>query len=342
MKRLVLAAVLILAPAAADLFWLLGDGSSRTLHLGWALTVVTLFVLVVLGLLELIASRNSNEARRRVGFLEVLLGADGRPSTGKTVVGLWTLIFAASLMMLSALVWFGDLTAKDAFGGNWDAYFLLLGGPFAAAVLAKGITVRNLGVSADAKSSTDARSGTALPTAVKGSGTPSAADLLSNDTGDGDLVDTQYFVFSLVAIFYFVGALVQHLVMYANSSAAFIGLPDIPSALLGLTSLASLTYVGNKAVQNQGLRAVSMDPNPVVHGDTVTVTLVNLPDTATQANTWVVIGDSTGTATPKAPHPFSQSAPKEVSFQAPATPGDYQVTIVAPDTVAGPLQLKVT
>jgi hypothetical protein len=149
-------------------------------------------------------------------------------------------------------------------------------------------------------------------------------------------------VFSLVAIFYFVGALVQHLVMCANSSAAFIGLPDIPSALLGLTSLASLTYVGNKAVQNQGLRAVRMKPNPVAQGATVTVTLVNLPDTATPRNTWVVIRDSQGTAAQYAPDPFSQCPPTEVCFDAPASPGDYQVTIVAPDTVAGPLKLNVT
>jgi hypothetical protein len=307
-----------------------------------ALIVVALFVFVVLGLLELLASKNSNAERQKVGFLEVLLGADGRPSTGKTVVGLWTLIFAASLMMLSALVWFGDLGATTAFGGNWDSYFLLLGGPFASAVLAKAITVRNLNVSADAKSSTDARSGTALPTAVNGKGTPAAADLLSNDTGDADLVDTQYFVFSLVAIAYFVGALAQHVLTYANSSKPFTGLPDIPSALLGLTSLASLTYVGNKAVQNQGLRVVRMGPNPVVHGNNVTVTLVDLPATATPQDTSVTLRNNTGDSTSYAPHPFSQRPPTEVSFGAPATAGDYQVTIVAPDTVAGPLPLKVT
>jgi hypothetical protein len=69
-----------------------------------------------------------------------------------------------------------------------------------------------------------------------------------NDNGDTDLVDTQYVLFTAVAVAYFVGTLVVTTVDYLHGSRATVGLPEIPSALLELTSLSALTYVGNKTV----------------------------------------------------------------------------------------------
>jgi hypothetical protein len=69
-----------------------------------------------------------------------------------------------------------------------------------------------------------------------------------NDNGDTDLVDTQYVLFTAVAVAYFVGTLVMTTIDYLHGSRTDVGLPEIPSALLGLTSLSALTYVGNKTV----------------------------------------------------------------------------------------------
>jgi hypothetical protein len=120
-----------------------------------------------------------------------------------------------------------------------------------------------------------------------------------------------------------------------------VGLPTIPSALLGLTSAAALTYVGNKAVQTSGLRVVELTPTHVQAGDVVTAKLVNLPAAATTQNTLVVFVADGGAVTNLAPASVSVGPPAIVTFVAPAT-GTYQVSIVAPGTTAGPLPLTVT
>ena len=339
-KRAVLAAVLILVPTVGALWSFTGDVRSR--HLGFALVVVALFIAIVLGFFEWLGSTATNQERRKFGYLQIVLGADGRTSTSKSVIALWTLLFASSLVLLSGMVWWSGASAKDSFGGNWNAYFLLLGGPFAAGVLAKGITVAGLNKSPDKKSSTAAASATAVSTTHKTTDSAKASDVVTNDSGETDLVDSQYVIFSLVAIAYFLGALIQQAVSYANTaSQKGIELPDIPSALLGLTSLAALTYVGNKTVQTSGLRTVEMKPNPVHVGKLVTVTLVNLPKSATTKNTYVRLVDKDGAISDPAPTDVTHDVPAKLTFDAPAKAGDYQVTVIGLDTVVGPLNLKV-
>jgi hypothetical protein len=340
-KRAVLVAVLVLVPAIGALWWSF-SGDARSRHVGFALAVVALFIAAVLVFFELLGSTAANPERRKFGYLQIVLGADGRTSTSKSVIALWTLLFASSLMLLSAMVWWSGASAKDSFGGNWNAYFLLLGGPFAAGVLANGITVAGLNRSADKKSSTAAASATAISTTHKTTGSAKASDVVTNDSGETDLVDSQYVIFSLVAVAYFVGALIQHVVSYANTaSQTGIKLPDIPSALLGLTSLAALTYVGNKTVQTSGLRTVEMKPNPVPAGQPVTVTMVNLPTSSTTTNTYVQLVDKGGMMSSLAPTEVTHDVPTKLTFAAPATSGDYQVTVIGPDTVVGPLNLTV-
>lgn len=184
----------------------------------------------------------------------MILGADGRVSTGKTVVFFWTLTFAAALTLLAAQVCWGELTVAQGFGAgaSRDAYFLFLGGPFAAAVLAKGITAGRVSDDQTTKSSTSDRSDSALPT-TNVSRNATVADVVTDDSGSTDLVDVQYTIFSFVAIVYFIGAMAANAISYGRDPGHtnLIGLPEIPAALLGLTSLAALTYVGNKAVANQ-------------------------------------------------------------------------------------------
>lgn len=178
------------------------------------------------------------------------------------------------------------LTATAAFGGNWNSYLLLLGAPFASAVVAKGIGSARVGSDPGVKTSTAAASAAAMATAHQTTDAPSPADAVRNDAGETDLVDSQYVVFSLVAVLYFLGAYVLNLSRFVRldpcttahpqNCAAGIALPEIPAALLGLTSLAALTYVGQKAVEHGGLRVVTVTPSPVKANGTLTITLTNL------------------------------------------------------------------
>jgi hypothetical protein len=341
LNRWSLAALLLLLPAWGFVFYLFGEDHHHN-HLAWSLFVVVVFLVVVLALFEWSGRTSNNAGRAKFGYLEITLGADGRFSTSKSVVALWTLMLATSLMFMSGLAWFTTVDGKDVFGGDWNSYFLLLGGPFASAVLAKGIVASAVNKDPAAKSSTPSQSGTAIASSTQSNVSPAGSDLVSNDAGDTDLVDSQYVIFSLVAIAYFVGALVAAVVKFGGSAdAAAVVLPSVPSALLGLTSLAALTYVGNKAVSTQGLRVVKMAPNPVPANSVVTITVVNLPSTATMGNTYISQHDSTGALIQIAPASVSATA-GEITFLAPGPAGSYQISIIAPDTVAGPLSLTTS
>jgi hypothetical protein len=172
---------------------------------------------------------------------------------------------------------------------------------------------------------------------------PAAADIVSGDGNQPSLVDTQYSVFSLIAVFYFAGLFVANLDKYASgavSASQAQWFPPIPSALLGLTSLAALTYVGSKAVQTQGLRVVSFSPNPAPASSPVLARLVNLAPTTTAANVTLWMTDGTGT-TQNLGVTAVDTAGNAVNFVSPATPGSYAVMIGEPDKFTGPVTLVV-
>jgi hypothetical protein len=88
--------------------------------------------------------------------------------------------------------------------GLQEAYLLLLGGPYAAAVIAKYTAVATEG----------AANKTIAPEA---SPAKDARNLIADDDGDTDLGDFQYVLFNLVALAFFFGNFVPHL----SSSPAF-------------------------------------------------------------------------------------------------------------------------
>jgi hypothetical protein len=311
-----------------------------------SLIALAIFWALVLALLEWAGRNDGNPVRSKYGFIDLIIGADGRVSTSKTVVYVWTFVFASALVIMTSMVVFGYLTPGQAFqtGSNWDAYLLLLGGPFASAVIAKGIVSYQTQQDPASKSGTSATAGTAntMSTTVTGA-QPSATDIVNGDSGTPSLVDTQYSIFSLIAILYFVGLFIANLDKYAAgavNAAKAEWLPQIPSALLGLTSLAALTYVGNKAVQTQGLRVVSFSPNPAPVNSRVRATLVNLSATATQANTTIWMKDATGN-TQSIGAVAVDIANKTVDFQSPAVAGTYSVIIAEPNSFTDPVTLVV-
>jgi hypothetical protein len=182
------------------------------------------------------------------------VGADGRWSTSKIQPLLWTYAVLFGLLSLFLADEFGyTLTAgsfsKISFEGE---YLLLLGGPFAAAVLAKGIVTNKV------------ENGDLTKTTAADDRAPTAGvqDIISDDSGNTDLVDLQYFLFNLVALTFFFATFVPHLAD---------GFPNLPDFLVALTSASALTYVTKKAVEKQSPQITNVIPSTVMPGDTITI-----------------------------------------------------------------------
>jgi len=104
----------------------------------------------------------------------------------------------------------------------------LLGFPAGAAVSAKAITVGQLAGGTVTKNPPDFKKKTPA-TAIK--------DIVANDQGDLDLGDTQYFLFTLVALAAF-------FIAFFHDPT---GLPVLSDTLVGLTSASAAAYVAKKA-----------------------------------------------------------------------------------------------
>lgn len=159
--------------------------------------------------------------RRR--FWYIFLGADDRVSTSKVQFALWTLALAYALLVIAfheAVYPAGTLDPR---------YLLLLGFPAGAAVSAKAITVGQITSGAVSKDPPEFAKKTPA-TAVK--------DIVANDQGDLDLGDTQYFLFTLVALAAF-------FIAFFHDPTK---LPVLSDTLVGLTSASAAAYVAKKAV----------------------------------------------------------------------------------------------
>lgn len=183
-------------------------------------------------------------------------GVDGRWSTSKIQPLLWTYAVLFGLLSLFIADKFGYAALSRNGGFSKidfrEEYLLLLGGPFAAAVLAKGI-VTNKVQNGDLTKTTAA---TDRPL------TSGIQDIISDDSGNTDLVDLQYLLFNLVALTFFFASFIPDL---AN------GFPTMPDFLIGLTSASALTYVTKKAVEKQSPAITNVVPSTVLPLDTITI-----------------------------------------------------------------------
>ena len=198
---------------------------------------------------------------RRIVFApgRLFIGKDGRWSTSKLTSLLWTL--AAAWALISLLIATRIFEVKLDLSGNGTGfsdlnlpaqYYLLLGGPFAAALLAKAFTT------------TKVENGTIVKLEKPAEGNPIAGlrEVLSNDENTNDLVDTQYFMFNLIALAYFFIAFIGGLTS---------GFPDIPEVLYGLTSAAALTYTAKKGLERSVPLILSANPTTVRPGEKISV-----------------------------------------------------------------------
>lgn len=203
----------------------------------------------------------------------VILGQDGRTSTSKTFILMWTLIVSWALIALliagKLIHMHGCVTPSEPIRAaeackkkgdevgllqvGWlhflhtglsGSYLVLLGVPAAAGVAAKGITVHEA-----------AGAGFKTPNTNPGRN-PFAriSEIFSADDGTTDIGDFQYMIFNLVTAVYFV-------VQFVHPDGS--GLPTMPDTLLGLTSVSAGLYVGKKAVSRSQPAVTGVFPQPV-------------------------------------------------------------------------------
>jgi hypothetical protein len=214
----------------------------------------------------------------------VILGEDGRTSTSKTFILLWTVLVAWALVALLIAGEFvpmhacitngrpagavarchGDNVALLQLGwthflhaGLTGSYLVLLGVPAAAGVAAKGIT------QSQAQSSTAVK--TTRPPTTDGwlkRTFGRIAEIFSADDGNTDVADFQYLIFNLITAVYFVTEFLK---------PKGLGLPIIPDTLLGLTSVSAGLYVGKKAVTRNQPLVTSVFPTVLQDGQPFTI-----------------------------------------------------------------------
>jgi hypothetical protein len=251
--------------------------------------VAALSVVVLLAIVEGIAHVGQHQS-----FLgTVVLGLDGRTSTSKSFIFMWTLVVGWALVALliagelihrhacvpTTIV--SDVTSaarackahRDQLGllevgwlhflhaGLAGAYLILLGVPAAAGVAAKGITQSQVSGSGFKKPK---------PKAAHPDPVGRIAEVFSADDGTTDIGDFQYLIFNLIAAVYFVA-------QFVNPDGT--GLPTMPDTLLGLTSVSAGLYVGKKAVSRSQPLVTGVFPTPLHDGQQFTVIGSNLaPD----------------------------------------------------------------
>jgi hypothetical protein len=287
------------APANQPGPWLTQDGN--------ALWVGALIVLALVGILLALGMTGISKSHKlRLAFRSLIVGQDNRVSTSKTIAFVWTAIVAWMLVTealrdLAANVSLGDLPVSDD-------YLLLLGGPFAAAVLAKGIVVSRL------------NNGTLTKTPAPDDAPLRVGDLVSADDGSVDLVDFQYSLFNLIAL----GIVIFTFVKHPGS-----GLPAVPSGLLAITSASALTYVGNKAITSSTPSIARFTPGVVRAGQAITIAGANLMSTASGAGNPIVTIGGMPAALIGTPSPSSLQVRVPYGLAAPAGGTQAPVTVVA-------------
>jgi hypothetical protein len=198
-------------------------------------------------------------AFRRRGLKAAIIGQDGRASTSKTQVVLWTAAVVWALIDLLLLMRAhpgGDLFT-NAVTKNWrPEYLVLLGLPVAAATTAKAVVAgANSGHGPVASDSSLAMAQSLnldrvyvrdpVPPGVWGYAA-GVAELLTGEDGAVAWADLQYVVFTVITLAYFA---VQVLARPTE------GLPPVHATLLTLMGVSAATYAANKIVNTKGTAA---------------------------------------------------------------------------------------
>jgi hypothetical protein len=200
----------------------------------------------------------STLAFRRRGLKAAVIGEDGRASTSKAQVVIWTgaVVWALIYLLLLARAFPSGNVFTAAVGNNWrPEYLALLGFPVAAAATAKAAVVSsNSGLGPQPSGDPDNVAGKLqaprvymrdpIPDNKRMQGVVNGlAELITSDDGSVAWADLQYVTFTLITLVYFA---VQLLTQPGN------GLPPVPAALLTLMGVSAGAYTANKIVDTKG------------------------------------------------------------------------------------------
>jgi len=198
----------------------------------------------------------STLAFRRRGLKAAVMGEDGRASTSKTQVVIWTgaVVWALIDLLLLARAFPSGNLFTAAVGNDWrPEYLALLGLPVAAAAAAKAAVVGSNG-GRGPQPGTPAEVAERLqalrvyvrnpvPDGEMAGVAKGLAELITSDDGSVAWADLQYVAFTLITLVYFA---VQLLSQPRN------GLPPVPAALLTLMGVSAGAYTANKLVDTKG------------------------------------------------------------------------------------------
>lgn len=237
---------------------------------------------------------------------QLVVGKDNRTSTSKMVALAWTYAVFFGLLSLIVARWLGNpagyhVLTKTGLRGE---YLLFLGGPYAAAVIAKY----------KAQSSTDR---TAAPV-----GAANPKQLVTDDSGDIDLGDFQYVLFNALALAFYLGSLIPHLQQ---------GMPKLPSLLTGLALTSAGGYTAKQLVAQATPTLLSLLPSDAPRGSAVEVWGDNLIVPAT--------GTADGSAVP--PTVVVGGALTAVTASEQTLGADHLTVQVPPNASLGQTKLRV-
>lgn len=273
--------------------------------------------IVIVAIAFTYAGGRPDKGRRRV--LAVLMGKDGRLSTSKTVAAIWTVVVAYIFVAL-LINWPDDWS--HALRNFAPPYLLLLGGPFAALVLAKAAV------------SSRVANGT-LNKLERTDGPPRISDLVNDDKAQPDLFDMQYVTFNAIAVAY---------VLAAFSRATLDGFPAIPDAILLLTGGPAAVYLSNKFMATDAPVIFGVAPATVRVGETFTITGQNLATSGQVAAPTITVAakEATGVSawTPTSIQAIAPDIGADLGNQVGVgvkTPAGAQVYLEAALRVTGPI-----
>jgi hypothetical protein len=224
-------------------------------------------VLLIVVVVAIYLGRKQNGDVQKGGLFT---GKDRRRSTSKTISVVWTLFLAWMLLVIGVVAWQSHTDLSTILGNAPTLYLVLIGGPYAAAVLAKVSTTS--GVNADRIVKTQAD-------------TTSARDVIADDQGNVDLYDFQYTLFNLIALL---------MVLFQFWGDPGHGLPPVPEFLAILCGGSALTYTVNKVAVQASPGQASPVQTPAVQTPAVQTPAVQTPAVQTPAVQTPAVQTKTG------------------------------------------------
>lgn len=201
-------------------------------------------------------------------------GEDGRASTSKFQVLLWTAIVIFGYVAVLAVRWKAGQT--DTLPDIPENVLVALGISSGTAVAANVITANAVGTGAKVKEP---------PVSQRG-----LAPIFQNDAGQPDIGKIQLVAWTFIAVAVFLAGVLR----IVGSGVTDASLPDIDPTLMVLTGLGSATYLGKKLIPATTPTVVSISVDELTLRETdsreVTITGTNFGDA--QAGSQIALGET--------------------------------------------------